>query len=306
MVLFPIGAVEEALQTRSVFIGALSFLVVLVSGKAWPQQKQIQDPAVLLAQTDPAIVALAGAESGASGYEWQLDDLSVPTRKLTLLALTLPAAAVEWQVVPVARRGRSADLLRQLPCADPWVLTSGGFYGRDAEGKPMPLWLSIAGGRVLSPFVGRRYGGVMARKPGQTRTHIFPVRQFPHAEPWAEALQSSPLIVDQGRNDMHRDDGKRFNRLAIGLDAAGNLMILGAFRANLRAVSLYAFAEIALAVGQRIGFDLEQALALDGGPSARIYLPGSGRFWGYGGRDYLPNGLCFRPPKAESAASTDE
>ena len=132
------------------------------------------------------------------------------------------------------------------------------------------------------------------RRDGESA--ILPLAVLPDDAAWDHALQSSPILVADGANDMLGDDGRLDNRLAVVLDGSGGLALVGAFRDGGGAVSLHSFAEMLLALGPLAGLAPEGALALDGGSSAAIVLPGADRSWGGSLPGYMPNALCLAPP----------
>ena len=162
------------------------------------------------------------------------------------------------------------------------------------QGGHAPLGLAVGDGVTLSPFSPRRWGGVLVRRDGESA--ILPLAVLPDDAAWDHALQSSPILVADGANDMLGDDGRLDNRLAVVLDGSGGLALVGAFRDGGGAVSLHSFAEMLLALGPLAGLAPEGALALDGGSSAAIVLPGADRSWGGSLPGYMPNALCLAPP----------
>ena len=276
---------RTSLHACRLAIAALGLVVAVAAARA-------DDPAALLAGQAPEVSAF---EAGGRSFElmdWRLNDIGVSGLALHVMVVAMAPEAAGWSVVPVDRSGGRAALLKQLDCPDAVVVTSGGFFVEDDAGTSRPLGLAVADGKQVSPFGDRRYGGVLAQIEGQTA--IFPVRAFPQDRPWQEALQSSPIVVADGANDMNGDDGQAANRLAVGLDADGGLVVVGAFRAGHRALSLYAFADLIVALKAAAGIDVRTALALDGGPSAGLYVPSLDAWDGSRGIGYVPDALCFR------------
>lgn len=245
------------------------------------------DPVALLAATPAEITNLPG---GARLMVWRIEDRAGAARPLDLVVVTVPGAAKTWRLLPVDASGSRADLLADLDCADAAVVTSGGFFAAREDGGLAPLGLAVGDGEELSPFAPRRWGGVLAREGADSA--VVPLSAVPRSPAWDEALQSSPIVVADGRNDMLRDDGRLDNRLAIGLDGQGGLIAVGAFRAGGGAVSLHAMAELILALEDAAGVVVRDALALDGGSSAQILVPATGRSWGSPLPGYMPNALC--------------
>jgi hypothetical protein len=248
------------------------------------------DPVALLGDTAPEEVALDG---GARLLVWRLADRAGAGRPLEVVVVVIPGGAATWRVLPVDAAGSRTALLDDLPCPGAIARASGGFFAAH-QGGHAPLGLAVGDGVALSPFSPRRWGGVLVRRGGESA--ILPLAAFPADGVWDQALQSSPILVADGANDMLRDDGQLDNRLAVALDGAGGLALVGAFRDGGGAVSLHSFAELLLALGLLAGLAPESALALDGGSSAGIVLPGADRSWGSSLPGYMPNALCLAPP----------
>lgn len=263
-------------------------LLLLLLAVAPAATARAADPVALLAAGRPDVVDLG---QGATAYEWRLDDRAGTGRPLQVVAVVVPDGAAHWRVVAVDRTAQRAVTLAALDCGTAPVVASGGFFAAAEGGGFEPLGLAVADGAVLSPFSPRRFGGVLVRDGAGSA--IVPIARFDPEEAHEQALQSSPIIVAGGANDMLRDDGRSANRLAIGLDGDGGLVVIGAFRSGGGAVSLFTFAELILALDAAAGIAVVDALAMDGGPSAQILLPANGRHWGSGLPGYMPNALCL-------------
>jgi len=268
--------------------GVLAAAMVFGAG---PAPAGAADPVTLLRAALPEESALGG---GARLLAWQLADRAGAARPLELVVIDIPGGAAAWRVLPVDAVGPRAALLGGLSCPQGIALTSGGFFTAGQGGVYAPLGLALGDGSALSPFSPRRWGGVLVRQ-GE-RSAIVPLAGFTLETAWDQALQSSPIVVAGGANDMPADDGRLDNRLAIGLDGDGGLVVIGAFRDGGGAVSLHTLAELILALGPAAGIAVDSALALDGGSSAQILLPVAGRSWGGSLPGYMPNALCLAAP----------
>jgi hypothetical protein len=246
------------------------------------------DPVALLGATPVETFALAG---GGRLLVWRIEDRAGAARPLELVAAVVPGGAAGWRLLPVDASGPRAALLRSLDCPGAAVLTSGGFFAARDGGGYAPLGLAVGDGVALSPYAPRRWGGVLERRGDQST--IVPLANLDGAGFRDQALQSSPIIVAEGRNDMLRDDGQLDNRVAIGLDDAGGVVAVGAFRDGGGAVSLHTLAELILALGPVAGLEIRDALALDGGSSAELLVPDRGLAWGSQLPGYMPNALCL-------------
>lgn len=265
-------------------------LGVLGLGCALACPASAADPVDLLGTQSPERLPLA---SGARVLVWTLDDRG-GGRPLELVVVVVPGGGARWRVVETGIVAPRADTLAAAACEDAVAVASGGFFVAMEGGGYAPLGLAVGDGTELSPFSPRRYGGVLVREGEQSA--ILPIAAFDPATQWQQALQSSPVVVAEGANDMLRDDRQADNRLAVGLNGTGDMVIVGAFRSGGGAVSLHTLAELIVALGEAADVAVDDALALDGGSSAHLLLPESGRHWGSSLAGYMPNALCLEAP----------
>ena len=262
-------------------------LAILGLGGALVCPASAADPVGLLGAQSPERLPLA---SGAQALVWALDDRG-GGRPLELVVVVVPGGGARWRVVETDIVAPRAATLAAAACEDAVAVASGGFFVALEGGGYAPLGLAVGNGAELSPFSPRRYGGVLVR--ADEHSAILPIAAFDPATPWQQALQSSPIVVAEGANDMLRDDHRADNRLAVGLNGAGDMVLVGAFRSGGGAVSLHTLAELILVLGEVANIAVDDALALDGGSSAQILLPESGRRWGSSLPGYMPNALCL-------------
>ncbi len=209
-----------------------------------------------------------------------------------LVVLLLPQARFSTSVAPLSYAAPARQLFRGAPCRNAAVVTNGGFFWRHASG-PRPLGLVRVDGRTLSRPSGRRYGGFLTSDGG--RLALLPRGSRSVAVRAEDAIESSPMIVRAGLSDMKSDDGVRFDRVAIGLTADDHAVVVGAFARDQETVTLSEIGALARSAVQLRGKRLETLLALDGGPSAHVYLPASRRLFGFAGSIYVPNVICMVP-----------
>lgn len=243
-----------------------------------------------LKQAQRATVPFSVAGNTYRLYEWTLRQNDAPGDTLTVVAVVAPRGKFRLKVKDVQKRGRLAPLLKQLDCADAIALSNGGFY-YDDNGTPRPLGLSRSDNREISPFHDRRYGGFLACDGA--RVQIIPLRSRAQIVSMPEALQSTPIVVKGGKNDMHTEDGILFDRSAVGSTSDQGAVMIGAFRPSGSAISLNSFAEVIVQMASVSGPTVETALAMDGGPSAHVAVPALDRNYGYSGASFLPNAVCL-------------
>lgn len=138
---------------------------------------------------------------------------------------------------------------------------NGGFF--DAEGRAIG-WV-VANGRELSP-VGRDGWGVLSIDDAGEVAIRRPAAVAAGESP-ASALQAGPrLVIDGVANDVK---SARARRTFVGVDGDGRV-VLGS--TGLAAADMQALAHLLARSEREGGGGLDQAMALDGGASAQLWL----------------------------------
>lgn len=182
-------------------------------------------------------------------------------RAFRLHEFRVTLAEAELRVVDV-RMARALDrVLERLGAA---LVVNGGYYGLRGE----PEGLAITEGRVVSQFLARLGGGVIAARDGRARL-LDAERDPVPCEGEAEfAVQCKPRLVVDGRPNVRSDDGRRADRTALCLRAGGTVLDVVVARSDDAdgggGPTLYRFARLLAERG------CEDALNLDGGPSTGV------------------------------------
>lgn len=226
-------------------------------------------------------------------YDWRLqrngDALSSP---IDLILVMAEDKDIQARIQPVLKRGSAVSLYAPSLCPRAHIITNGSFYTRDGD-KSAPLGLVRSGGKTLSKLSQRRSGGFLVINQG--KIGILPRAATARALIATDAIESSPIVVREGANDMRSDDGVRFDRVGVGTASNGKTVVVGAFAEDQDSITLFEFSSLARAAVMASGGRLRNLLAMDGGPSAHIYLPRARRLYGYRGPAYLPNAICIGP-----------
>lgn len=221
---------------------------------------------------------------------WRLQRKADRTSSTIELVVATADAKARVRIQPVLKHGSTVTLYSRSLCPKALAVANGSFYVRTGD-KTDPLGLVRVGGRTIADPSQRRSGGFLAIDNGKAR--ILPRAAASDALKATDAIESTPILVRNGNNDMRSDDRVRFDRVAIGTLASGKTALIGAFGEDQDSVSLYEFSLLARAAVAATGEKLQDLLAMDGGPSAHIYLPPANRLFGYRGPAYLPNAVCI-------------
>ncbi len=193
--------------------------------------------------------------------------------------------------------GRKSEILTQTGCREPLVVTSGGFYANRDQGGSYPLGLVIQDGEEKNRYRRRRFGGFVTFDGANTEVLGLSERRRAEASP--NALQSTPILLRGGRVGVGRDE-VRFDRVAVGHTRGGDLVVAGGFARDGHGLSLRRFTELVRDREELADDPVTDLLALDGGPSAAIVVPGIERVYGMDALTYLPNAICIERLGASS------
>lgn len=193
-------------------------------------------------------------------------------------------------IKPVDKSGSAAKVFAANSCSNALIVTNGTFYIRDTTGT-RPLGLVRIDGITLSPPSTRTSGGFLAINDGKPR--VFPRQAKAEALRAANAIESAPIVEENGTNGIHSDDGIRFDRIGIGLTETGETLIIAVFGNDQNGVSLFEFEQMAAWVTDQNSLRIKDFIAMDGGPSAHIYLPKTLDLLGDRGFVYIPNVVCL-------------
>jgi uncharacterized protein YigE (DUF2233 family) len=125
------------------------------------------------------------------------------------------------------------------------------------------------------------------------QVHVTPIGSFLANSESLSAVQTKPLLVNDGAIVVRSRNDAPFNETAIGVTSESRLLIIGAFSPDGNAISLRSFARFARLPRNLNGPAAATAVALDGGPGAQLYFPQRAVHFGYEGTNYIPNILSF-------------
>jgi hypothetical protein len=164
---------------------------------------------------------------------------------------------------------------------------SGGFFDIDPSGRLIPLGLVKADGKTVSARFNWTSGGIVAASAHGVS--ILPIASAGAASDHSDVLQSKPLLVEDGRDGIRSAGDDRFDRSAIALDARGHIYFFVLHEPSGAAGSLAEFSRLLLGYRSSDGQPILNALAMDGGPGAHLYVPALGRHCGAGTANFVPN-----------------
>ena len=230
------------------------------------------------------------AKSTVRLHHWVLQRDGEPGSRIDLVLAAAPKGRARVTIIPLARQGAGRVLFQSSGCPTGALVANGGFYLRDERGA-RPLGLLRANGQTLSPPSGRRFGGFLTSEGAGPSVLRRSQRDLALSAKFA--IESSPIVIEHGLSGIKTDNGERFDRVGVGVTREHATVVAGAFADEQNSVTLAEFARLAASAITRVGERPADMLAMDGGPSAHLYVAGSAIFFGSKGAAYVPNVICL-------------
>lgn len=228
--------------------------------------------------------------SRAARYEERRDTSSTFRNGWRLAWLSVPLQHARIIVEPVVKEDSIRKFFEHATRLGDVAVLNGGFFGRNGA----PVGLVIASGVQRSARDrNRTEGGVIIQEKGKVLIRrISGVTSLSQIE---QALQAWPILVWDSKVDNinpnaecspARRAGCPANRVAVAIRGDELLFVIA-----LGSYTPYEFARWLSEPSAKGGLAVNQALGLDGGPSAHLYLPRPGIHLGNTTNDYIPNVL---------------
>ena len=205
-------------------------------------------------------------------------DVNSDEYRLEVIWLEFPASKARTAVRQIDSAGSADELYAQLSGRRDLALLNGGYWETREETKngkkeavSYPEGLVRANGRDVAKLKPEMGGGV-AFQQGPIFT-IVPTAAFAElSDQVSDALQCKPMLVENRQSGMKSDDHRRDDRLAIANDSDGGIIVALATQPQ-GALTLVEFANFLIIPKNAGGPGAVNALNLDGGPGAHIYIP---------------------------------
>lgn len=206
---------------------------------------------------------------------------------LQFVWIKIPINDISFTIQDVAKSIEPRKELSNYEQLQDIVIINGGFYD---ENKMYDGLVQISKIKK-SDFKDWEQGGFLLQS--NKKIMILPISYYKNINRanCDYILQSKPIVVDNGKNVIFSNSDTRANRIGIGFDMLGNLLIAIAYNDNGYAISLYELGEL-LRTKQ---INTDTFLALDGGPNVSLYIPGLNNFFvGTRNKTYIANILHIK------------
>ncbi|WP_322847342.1 phosphodiester glycosidase family protein [Pseudomonas sp. B33.4] len=250
-----------------------------------------------IAQVAQAATALSEYSKPHATESFELDKgTQVRTHRFgeyQLIEVYIPAESAVVTVHDLRAKGVAVDAYRGLETKDTVAIIGGGFFGYNSKGEEEPIGLTRVNGERKVALMPWSHGGVFASN-GTGTLRIFPATSKNQGGRWKYALQSKPIIIQNGNVDVGKNlRDAEFNRVAVGLSVGGDILIVGLFQNFGQAATQVQFSYIYRIIAEKRDLKILRALAMDGGAGAQIHIPKLDLNFGDTGLSYFPNALRF-------------
>jgi hypothetical protein len=221
-------------------------------------------------------------------YTWKISDLNSARCGLELDWMLLPAKTFTFKIGEIAQYGNENRIFEKATDEEDIVLISGGFWGysKRENRKVVPVGLVISNGAVISDKSTLIVGGILYS--GKT-VGICTPNEFKLSTGIKEAIQCSPMLVKNAKNSMILETNNFSNRMIVAITNKNELLLLGAFMKDYRAVTLFELAEFLVTK-----LNVNAALAFDGAFGPHIYIPQKKLQFGFDGDNNVMNIIHFK------------
>lgn len=208
-----------------------------------------------------------------------------------LCVFEVPLARGALKITEPKKQGEPRAIHAQTATASTLAVVTGGFFGLDPAGNPVPLGLIKRNGQVTNAKHPWQTGGVVVASGN--RAAILPIRNFKDSNAWSEVVQSKPLLVENEVDGIRAGAPERFDRSAIALTKNNEVLFAVLHEPGGRAGNLAEFSSVLLAYRSSTNSVVRNAIAMDGGPGAHLFVPPLQRHCGSGVPNYVPNLVTF-------------
>lgn len=206
---------------------------------------------------------------------------------MAIPVIILDPVAIRLEINELKKSGPTVALYEVLANANTLLLVNGGFFGYAKNGSYIPLGLVRHKAANRNPVIPWKSGGMLA-SDGK-RITIVPVSERASALDYPEVLQSKPVILHDNAVAVRENPADvPSNRVAIATTTDGKVIIVGVFTERDDAMLQLEFASTFLSVASQYRLPVIDALSMDGGSSAHLYIPALKLHFG-NSTTYVPN-----------------
>ncbi|MEA5260817.1 phosphodiester glycosidase family protein [Arcicella aquatica] len=206
---------------------------------------------------------------------------------LQFVWLKIPINNLSFTIEDLGKSIEPRNELSNYEQLDDIVITNGGFYDDSKKYDGLVKINNV----IRSNFKDWEQGGFLLQSNKEIMILPISFHNNLNLFSYNYILQSKPIVVDNGKNVVFSNSYSRSNRIGIGFDNFGNLLIVIAYNDDGYAMSLYELGELL----KTKDINTDTFLALDGGPNVSLYIPKLNNFFvGTRNRTYIANILHIK------------
>lgn len=267
-----------------------AFLLVLVCPISSQAQEPRRDRLGALLNAAPVVHQLEKyGYPRATFLSYKDSDVASATFGVEMCVLEVPRGSARLRVKDLRVDKNPAEIFQSVIPAVTLGVVTGGFFGLDKDGGPIPLGLVKSEGKSIAPKYPWTSGGVVAAS--KDRVDIVPIAKFSKPQDYSDIVQSKPMLVEAGRDGIRTAMNDRFDRSAVAIDSRGSVYFFVVHEPTGSAASLAEFSYLIRSFRSTKGDSINFALAMDGGPGAHMYIPALKKHCGAGTPTFIPNAL---------------
>lgn len=221
------------------------------------------------------------------------EDIASANFGTELCILEVSGHSVSLKVRDTRAHGKAVTVYQSVIPPTAIAAVTGGFFGFDTSGNHVPLGLIKMDGERKNVQFPWSSGGVVFGE--QRNLAISRIAAFKDSASILTAVQSKPLLVEDGLDGIRSLTGQKFDRSAIAITSSGQVLISVIHSPGGRTAELAEYSALLLKWRDQEGGKVTWALAMDGGPGAHLYVPALKRHCGTGEPNYIPNILYITP-----------
>lgn len=218
-------------------------------------------------------------------------DLSSGTYGIELCVLEMPPIAGRMHVQDIRTDRNIKEVYETALSTTALAVMTGGYFGLNKRGNPIPLGLVKSNGITVSPKHPWKSGGMIAVSNG--RAAITSVSALSDFSAYSDVVQSKPMLIENGKDGIRSPGYDHFDRSAVAIDSRSTIYFFVIHEPAGNAASLAEFSKLILGFRPTNGNTITHALAMDGGPGAHMYIPLLNKHCGSGVPAFVPNVLYF-------------
>ncbi|CAJ2864914.1 phosphodiester glycosidase family protein [Burkholderia pseudomallei] len=258
------------------------------------EEQSPNDRLLPLLQNQPRVTKVpnVAGRNGGMLYVYKDQDIASSIYGSEFCLLHIDSKSIRLKVKHIGLDNPIKEIYENSFPKDTIGVMTGGFFGVDLNGKPIPLGLEKVNFRVTNRLAKWSSGGVISSN--SNGAWISPIHSFRDSAQIEFAVQSKPLLIKKGNLGISTISLDRFDRAAIGTTTTGEVVMAVISEPAGKGASLAEFSRLLSKVHLPEGQTIANALAMDGGPGAHLYVPSLRVHCGTGLPNYVPNALYLQ------------